>query len=221
MATPQGGNPGYPQQGGYYPQQGYYPPPQQQQSGAYNYVPPQANDTEKRNLGIAFQSFDKDKNGYIDAKELSSVSYNGARISVYTAEWLIKAYDKERSQKGAAKIDQNEFVLLYKFITTFMQTFSKFDRDRNGFIDLEEVKYALSENNLNLDPETVRNVYDRFLADPFLRNPNPQMGLNMESFLALCAYIVYQRTKFLLAQPYNGYMNLEKYILACTIFYDP
>ncbi|KAL3677681.1 hypothetical protein R1sor_020637 [Riccia sorocarpa] len=102
---------------------------------------------------MAFEQGDTDGSGFIDGSELGRVLSTGVSFSMRTVHLMLHLY----AAKSTNKIGPAEFVALWKALKEWKGVFERFDRDRSGRIDTQELKdallsmgYALSPNLLNI-----------------------------------------------------------------------
>jgi calmodulin len=96
----------------------------------------------------AFQVFDKDSDGFITIKELATVMRSlGHNPTESELQDMIKQYDKDES----GTIDFAEFfeLMTNKMLESqieeeLIETFRVFDRDGNGLLSGQELKYVMA-----------------------------------------------------------------------------
>jgi calmodulin len=112
----------------------------------------------------AFNVFDKDNDGFITIKELATVMRSlGHNPSQDELNELINVYDKDHS----GTIDFAEFSELMEnkmretaLAEEFMETFKVFDRDGNGLLSGQELKYVMAIVGESLSDQEI----DEFIA---------------------------------------------------------
>lgn len=103
-------------------------------------------------------TFDRDGSGTLDAEELRpALKSLGLDTSDRQCEAILRAWDHDRS----GKLDLLEFTELVKSL----QTFSKFDRDGSGDIDIGELRPALRRLGLPSDSASARAILMWYDAD--------------------------------------------------------
>ncbi|KAH9384967.1 hypothetical protein HPB48_026999 [Haemaphysalis longicornis] len=128
----------------------YYQGQQQPQGADINYL---------RGL---FQNVDRNRSGAINARELQSVLSNGTwkPFNLEAAKVMIRMFDR----RGVGKVNFDEFTSLWNFLTSWLNCFQSFDKDRSGFIDRRELSDALTRFGYRLGQPTVDALimkYDR------------------------------------------------------------
>ncbi|KAI8506566.1 Pho85/PhoA-like cyclin-dependent kinase pef1, partial [Branchiostoma belcheri] len=124
--------------GGYGAQQGYgAPPPQQGYHQGYQGGPPPGVDPT---LWGWFQTVDQDRSGSINATELRQALVNGnwSHFNPETCRLLIGMFDQNKD----GTINIQEFAALWKYINDWKGCFDRFDTDRSGNIDAQELNNA-------------------------------------------------------------------------------
>eukprot|EP00755_Sulcionema_specki_P033387 Sspe_Gene.100638::Locus_75306_Transcript_1_1_Confidence_1.000_Length_343::g.100638::m.100638 len=82
-----------------------------------------------------FSYVDKDRSGQIDFRELQeALKQAGLNFSLMSINMLLRLFDPDRS----GKLNFQEFCNLYGWVQSKQQAFFYFDRDRSGFLDLNE-----------------------------------------------------------------------------------
>ncbi|XP_071797533.1 sorcin-like [Asterias amurensis] len=149
-----------------HPQQAYNPHQQQQQQQQHGYqqygappggaVPPGGDPT----LWHWFQAVDVDKSGAITAAELRQALVNGnwSHFNEETCRLMIGMFDKDKN----GTINFQEFAALWKYIQDWKQCFERFDRDRSGNIDANELHLALASFGYNVSPAFCSMIVQKF-----------------------------------------------------------
>ncbi|KAJ3681556.1 hypothetical protein LUZ60_016045 [Juncus effusus] len=160
------------QQGGYYssppaqpqpqPQQGGYyssPPaqPQPQQGGYNNYFPPGTNPEVIR----CFQAVDRDGSGSIDERELQLALSSGYHsFSIRTVRLLLFLFKNPRGPSD--RIGPGEFAVLWNCLGQWRGIFDRFDRDRSGKIDMNELSEALRSLGYAVPPSVIQILISNY-----------------------------------------------------------
>ncbi|CAH1772336.1 unnamed protein product, partial [Owenia fusiformis] len=129
------------------PQPGYGAP--QQQSGY-----PQAG--VDPNLYNWFQAVDQDRSGRITATELQQAltNANWSHFNPETCRLMIGMFDRDFS----GTIDFNEFCSLWNYIHQWKGIFDRFDGNRSGTIESQELQSAFSMMGFNVSPRFVQLI---------------------------------------------------------------
>lgn len=81
-----------------------------------------------------FQSFDADRSGFIDRRELSeALTRFGYRLGQPTVDALVMKYDRDR--KGSINFD--DFILCCLSLQSLTDTFRRYDTDQDGIITIQ------------------------------------------------------------------------------------
>ncbi|KAF9592472.1 hypothetical protein IFM89_025651 [Coptis chinensis] len=135
-----------------------------------------------------FQKADQDGNGFIDDKELkSALSSYSSTFSIRTVRLLMYAFTGTNTRI----IGPKEFVAVYHGLQRWKGIFQNFDRDRNGKIDLSELREAL--RNLGY-PVTERIL--NLLIVKFDKNGGNSMGVGFDGFIECCLTVKGLTDKF-------------------------
>ncbi len=110
----------------------------------------------------AFNIFDKDNDGYITIKELGTVMRSlGHNPTETQLQEMIREYDRDES----GTIDFTEFfgLMLNKMKETeleenLIETFKVFDRDGNGLLSAQELKYVLRVVEAKISYESIEEL---------------------------------------------------------------
>ena len=110
-----------------------------------------------RDIHLLLQ-FDRDGSGTLDAEELQpALAHLGLKCSTANAHKIVRAWDADNS----GKLDLLEFTDLVRSL----QTFSKYDKDGSGDIEVEELRPALRRLGLPADTETANSILKWYDAD--------------------------------------------------------
>jgi len=110
-----------------------------------------------------FKNYDKDNTNSIDAEELGKLlRVNGLKPSDSEVFEILKKYDYDKS----GKIEFEEFVGIYKefkgknpSMDDIVNAFNFFDADKNGYLDLNEIKYLLCNRGEKLSEAEVEKFF--------------------------------------------------------------
>ncbi|KAL1362869.1 hypothetical protein HN51_011076 [Arachis hypogaea] len=108
-----------------------------------------------------FEMVDVDRSGQIDDRELQKAlsSYNQS-FSLRTVHLLMNMF----TNTNIKKIGPKEFTSLFQSLQSWRATFERFDRDRSGRIDSNELREALLSLGYSLSPmllELLISKYDK------------------------------------------------------------
>ncbi|XP_021716349.1 probable calcium-binding protein CML48 [Chenopodium quinoa] len=109
----------------------------------------------------SFQMVDRDSSGFIDDSELQnalSSSYHRFRLS--TIRLLIFLF--KNPTELSMKIRPGEFAALWSCLGQWRAIFERFDRDRSGKIDLEELRDALYSLGYAVPPSVLQLLISRY-----------------------------------------------------------
>ena len=172
-APSSGGHPGAPPAGGGYPgapahQGGGYPASAPAQNG-YPGAPQSGSATPggygqhnpvDPNVAQWFTAVDTNKSGQISIQELQSALVNGdmSHFSEEACKLMIKMFD--RNQAGTLTI--TDFAELFKYINQWKATFEGIDKDRNGYIEFNELTQAFQQMGYRFTPTFVQNLLAKY-----------------------------------------------------------
>ena len=154
-----------------------------------------------------FKAVDVDKNGQISPIELQAALVNGdmSQFSENTCKILIKHFD----QKKLRYLNIQEFSEVFKYIKECRATFEAIDKDRNGYIEFNELYQAFQQMGyrftsnfiqkllfeyghrtwrLNLDSFIIAFIDIKRLTDGFRRRDHSMQGqatFQYEDFIGL------------------------------------
>ena len=120
-------------------------------------------DEELWDCQLTFKNFDRDNSNSIDAEELGRLlRVNGLKpLDSEVLEMLAK-YDLDKS----GKIEFVEFVQIYKDLKPknpnmdeMVNAFNFFDGDKNGYLDMNELKYLLCNRGEKVSEAEVEKFF--------------------------------------------------------------
>ncbi|XP_050114858.1 probable calcium-binding protein CML49 isoform X1 [Malus sylvestris] len=218
-----GGGGGYPSQGGGggggYPNQGGgggggYPPPAHGYGSPFaallpSVFPPGTDP----NVIACFQLADQDGSGFIDDKEMQRAlsSYNES-FSLRTVHLLMYTF----TQTNARKIGPKEFAALFYSLQSWRGIFERFDRDRSGFIDANELRDALLSLGFSVSP-----VVLELLVSKFDKSGGKKRAIEYDNFIECCLTVKGLTEKFKekdKAYTGMGTFNYEEFMLTVLPF---
>ncbi|KAL6138059.1 hypothetical protein ACLB2K_063345 [Fragaria x ananassa] len=185
-APPQGGAgfpaPGPPHGGGYPSQAPGYGSP------FVALVPSSFPPGSDPNVVACFQIADQDGSGFIDDKELQKAlsSYNQS-FSMRTVHLLMYLF----TQSNSRKIGPKEFTAVFYSLQNWRGIFEKFDRDRSGKIDSNELRDALGSLGFSVSPA----VLD-LLVSKFDKTGGHMKAIEYDNFIECCLTVKGLTEKF-------------------------
>ncbi|TGZ61100.1 hypothetical protein CRM22_008161 [Opisthorchis felineus] len=170
--------------------------------------PPPYTRVDVKSLLKIFKSSDKDGNGRIDANELQSALSNGVHLpfNINTVSMMMKMFDRD----GSGGIEFNEFAALYDYVYRWKTCFQRYDTDRSGTIDAQEMQVALRSFGYDLSHPFVCQMLRRF-------DRTTRGCIAFDDFIYACVCLHYLTDAF---RPYdhnsNGWaeMNFEQFLMA-------
>lgn len=186
--------PGHPQQTGY----------QQPAQPSYNPPPPGVDP----NVHQWFLSVDADRSGRISAIELKQALIHGnwATFTEEACRMMIGMFDKERS--GA--IDVMGFQALWTYIQQWKAVFERYDADRSGQIEANELQRAISEMGYRISPQFFTSIIGKY-------DPKRRRSLGLDDFIVFCVQLQLYTNAFrerdasrtgTITLPYEDFLNI-------------
>lgn len=109
-------------------------------------------------LAAAFDKFDEDSSGGIDANELrGALRYLGIGVDTVQAQALLDSYDKYPDRS----LDAKEFAALVRDVRLLL----KFDANSDGVLDSSELLEALTSLGLDADAKLANDIMRHFDSD--------------------------------------------------------
>ena len=107
-----------------------------------------------------FNAVDADRSGEITAKEIQKalVNVDCSEFSDEACRMMIDLFGKRNP--GAVNI--NEFSNLFQFINQWKATFERFDSNKNGFIEFNELVQAFQQMGYRFTPMFVQNLIAKY-----------------------------------------------------------
>ena len=190
---------------GYPPQPGYPSGPPQMAPHGMPAPPPGADPT----LWSWFITVDTDKSGQITANELKQALINGnwTQFNDETCRLMISMFDKDQS----GTIDFSEFCNLWTYIQQWKGVFDRYDRDRSGAIEMNELQTALSDMGYRVSPNFVQLLITRF--DTVARR-----SMKLDSFIQCCVMLRLLTDAFRMRDTnQNGVINVSYEDFMCMV----
>ncbi|KAM1750938.1 hypothetical protein FF1_009075 [Malus domestica] len=165
------------------------------------------------NVIACFQLADQDGSGFIDDKEMQRAlsSYNES-FSLRTVHLLMYTF----TQTNARKIGPKEFAALFYSLQSWRGIFERFDRDRSGFIDANELRDALLSLGFSVSP-----VVLELLVSKFDKSGGKKRAIEYDNFIECCLTVKGLTEKFKekdKAYTGMGTFNYEEFMLTVLPF---
>ncbi|XP_048248961.1 peflin-like [Haliotis rufescens] len=127
-----------------------------------------------------FLSVDRDRSGKITALELQQALMNGnwSQFNPETCRLMISMFDRDMS----GTIDMNEFSALWNYIQQWRSVFERFDGNRSGAIEAQELHSAFSQMGYNLTMNFVNMIVYRF-------DIQARRQLTLDNFIQACVML--------------------------------
>ncbi|KAK6244216.1 hypothetical protein QUC31_010625 [Theobroma cacao] len=140
------------------------------------------------NVVACFQMADQDGSGFIDDKELQRAlsSYNQS-FSLRTVHLLMYLFTNSNSRK----IGPKEFTAVFYSLQNWRAIFEKFDRDRSGKIDANELREALLSLGFSVSP-----VVLDLLVSKFDKTGGKNRAIEYDNFIECCLTVKGLTEKF-------------------------
>ncbi|XP_022766635.1 probable calcium-binding protein CML49 [Durio zibethinus] len=140
------------------------------------------------NVVACFQLADQDGSGFIDDKELQRAlsSYNQS-FSLRTVHLLMYLFTNTNTRK----IGPKEFTAVFYSLQNWRAIFEKFDRDRSGKIDVNELREALLSQGFSVSP-----VVLDLLVTKFDKTGGKNKAIEYDNFIECCLTVKGLTEKF-------------------------
>ncbi|CAA7059983.1 unnamed protein product [Microthlaspi erraticum] len=179
--------------GGYGSQPGHggygAPPPQAAYGSPFASLVPSAfpPGTDPNIVGC-FQAADRDGSGFIDDKELQGAlsSYHQS-FSLRTVHLLMYLF----TNSNVRKIGPKEFTSLFYSLQSWRSIFERFDKDRSGKIDTNELRDALLSLGFSVSP-----VVLDLLVSKFDKSGGRNRAIEYDNFIECCLTVKGLTEKF-------------------------
>nr|XP_043612146.1 calcium-binding protein CBP-like [Erigeron canadensis] len=167
--------------GGYPPQSGYGSP-------FSSLLPSTFPPGTDPNVVACFQVADQDGSGVIDDKELQRAlsSYNQT-FSIRTVHLLMYLFTNSNTRK----IGPKEFTQVFYSLQNWRANFEKFDRDRSGKIDMNELREALMSLGFAVSP-----VILDLLVSKYDKSGGKNKAIEYDNFIECCLTVKGLTEKF-------------------------
>lgn len=126
-----------------------------------------------------FRTMDTKNEGKITSKELQQAfeTFQGKHFSDATCKFVVRLFDLDKN----GGLDVKEFETLYFYIKQWLIAFNTYDRDQSGFLDENELDYALKYMGINFSPEFIRFLITR-------NNPKAKK-ISLDQYIITCIQI--------------------------------
>ncbi|KAL4332899.1 hypothetical protein GQ457_07G015710 [Hibiscus cannabinus] len=140
------------------------------------------------NIVACFQMADQDGSGFIEDKELQGAlsSYNQS-FSLRTVRLLMYLFTNTNTRK----IGPKEFTSVFYSLQSWRAIFERFDRDRSGKIDANELRESLLSLGFSVSP-----VVLDLLVSKFDKTGGKSMGIEYDNFIECCLTVKGLTEKF-------------------------
>ncbi|ESQ49039.1 hypothetical protein EUTSA_v10021208mg [Eutrema salsugineum] len=140
------------------------------------------------NIVACFQAADRDNSGFIDDKELQGAlsSYNQS-FSIRTVHLLMYLF----TNSNVRKIGPKEFSSLFYSLQSWRSIFERFDKDRSGRIDTNELRDALLSLGFSVSP-----VVLDLLVSKFDKSGGRNRAIEYDNFIECCLTVKGLTEKF-------------------------
>ncbi|XP_057784705.1 calcium-binding protein CBP-like [Salvia miltiorrhiza] len=135
-----------------------------------------------------FQMADQDGSGFIDDKELQRAlsSYNQS-FSLRTVHLLMYLFTNTNTRK----IGPKEFTQVFYSLQSWRAIFERFDRDRSGKIDMNELRESLLSLGFSVSP-----VILELLVSKFDKSGGKNKAIEYDNFIECCLTVKGLTEKF-------------------------
>ncbi|KAI4341247.1 hypothetical protein MLD38_025992 [Melastoma candidum] len=140
------------------------------------------------NVVACFQIADNDRSGFIDDNELQRAlsSYNQS-FSLRTVRLLMYMFTRTNTRK----IGPKEFVSVFYGLQNWRAIFERFDRDRSGKIDANELREALLSLGFSVSPTVLE-----LLVSKYDKTGGRYNGIEYDNFIECCLIVKGLTEKF-------------------------
>lgn len=126
-----------------------------------------------------FKAIDRDGNGSLDSTELQrALALGNLHFSLQATSHMIRMHDT----KGNGTVNFTEFEKLHNFLTNVQRSFTQFDVDRSGELDMGEVQQALSSAGFQLDQPAFMALFQAF-------DPDKSHALSLPEYIGMTLFL--------------------------------
>ncbi|EOA31084.1 hypothetical protein CARUB_v10014235mg [Capsella rubella] len=164
------------------------PPPPSYGSPFASLVPSAFPPGTDPSIVACFQAADRDNSGFIDDKELQGAlsSYHQS-FSIRTVHLLMYLF----TNSNVRKIGPKEFTSLFYSLQNWRSIFERFDKDRSGRIDTNELRDALLSLGFSVSP-----VILDLLVSKFDKSGGRNRAIEYDNFIECCLTVKGLTEKF-------------------------
>ncbi|XP_076257248.1 sorcin-like [Rhynchophorus ferrugineus] len=126
-----------------------------------------------------FQTMETKNEGRITSRELQHAFevFQGKHFSDSSCKFVVRLFDLDKN----GGLDLKEFESLYYYIRQWLSAFNTYDRDKSGFLDENELDYALKQMDINFSPEFIRFLITK-------NNPKAKK-MSLDQYIITCIQI--------------------------------
>ncbi|KAG5869133.1 hypothetical protein JTB14_006711 [Gonioctena quinquepunctata] len=147
-----------------------------------------------------FRAMDTKNEGKITSRELQQAfeTFQGRHFSDSACKFVVRIFDLDRN----GGLDIKEFESLYYHIKLWINAFNSYDRDQSGFLDENELDYALKHLDINFTPEFIKFLITR---------SNPKANkISLDQYIVTCIQIQKFTDEFKSRDlDYSGNINIK------------
>ncbi|XP_030745255.1 peflin-like, partial [Sitophilus oryzae] len=115
-----------------------------------------------------------------------------------SCKFVVRLFDLDKN----GGLDVKEFESLYYYIRQWLNAFNTYDRDKSGFLDENELDYALKQMDINFSPEFIRFLITK-------NNPKAKK-MALDQYIITCIQIQRFTDEFKNRDVnYSGSMNIK------------
>ncbi|BFZ02367.1 hypothetical protein BsWGS_05406 [Bradybaena similaris] len=109
-----------------------------------------------------FKKYDKDNSGTLSRSELEALLKEGNRnVTASQIDEVFKFFDEGGDQKITYEEFKEGLIKIARFIQEFKEFFNKYDADKSGFLDKNELKKILCESGHNFSDADREEILKR------------------------------------------------------------
>lgn len=123
---------------------------------------------------------------------------------------MVRMFDSQHN----GTVDFNQFCALWKFIQTAQSSFTAFDKDKSGRLDLREVWSGITQTGFVVSEQAIAQVMKVFDQE--------RRGLSYGQFLELCVFLGLSRSVFGFFDPGRTgqvHLDFDRFLTACSLMF--